>query len=98
MYHVGKLTETHSVTVWKGEYCEEISNVKLGRDRNECPTAFAADIPQAPTPQNSSECTIMPCADVIVYKYRFENGKYQYRRWNETRGYWVDPYWIDVPH
>ena len=62
------------------------------------PTAFAADIPQAPTPQNSSECTIMPCADVIVYKYRFESGKYQYRRWNETRGYWVDPYWIDVPH
>ena len=62
------------------------------------PTAFAADIPQAPTPQNSSECTIMPCADVIVYKYRFESGKYQYRRWNETRGYWVDPYWIDGPH
>ena len=31
------------------------------------PTAFAADIPQAPTLQNSSECTIMPCADVIVY-------------------------------
>lgn len=41
------------------------------------PTAFAADIPQAPTPQNSSECTIMPCADVIVYKYRFESGKYK---------------------
>ena len=40
----------------------------------------------------------MPCADVIVYKYRVENGKYKYRRWNETRGYWVDPYWIDVPH
>lgn len=59
---------------------------------------ISADIPQAPTPQNSSECTIMPCADVIVYKYRFESGKYQYRRWNETRGYWVDPYWIDVPH
>ena len=50
------------------------------------------------TPQNSSESTIMPCADVIVYKYRVENGKYKYRRWNETRGYWVDPYWIDVPH
>ena len=62
------------------------------------PTAYAADIPQAPTPQNSSECTIMPCADVIVYKFRIYNGKQQYRRWNETRGYWVDPYWIDVPH
>lgn len=41
MYYVGKLTETHSVTVWKGEYCEEISNVKLGRDRNECVLANA---------------------------------------------------------
>lgn len=41
MYHVGKLTETHSVIVWKGEYCEEISNVKLGRDRNECVLANA---------------------------------------------------------
>ena len=61
-------------------------------------TAFAADIPQTPTPQSSSESTIMPCADVIVYKTRIYNGKQQYRRWNETRGYWVDPYWIDVPH
>lgn len=34
--------------------------------------------------------------DIIVTKYRFKNGKYQYRRWNETRGVWVDPYWIDV--
>ena len=40
------------------------------------PTAFAADIPQALTPQNSSESTIMPCADVNVYKNRVENGKY----------------------
>lgn len=41
MYHVGKLTETHSVTVLKGEYREEISNVKLGGDRNECVLANA---------------------------------------------------------
>ena len=61
------------------------------------PTAFAADIPQTPTPQSSSESTIVPYADVIVYKYRLYNGKQQYRRWNETRGYWVDPYWIDTP-
>lgn len=39
---------------------------------------------------------IMPFAEVIVNKYRNYNGKTQYRRWNETRGYWVDPYWIDV--
>lgn len=36
-------------------------------------------------------------ADVIVYKWREYYGKIQYRRWNETRGYWVDPYWIDAP-
>ncbi len=39
---------------------------------------------------------IMPLADVIVVKTRIYQGKYQIRRWNETRGYWVDPYWIDL--
>ena len=39
---------------------------------------------------------ITPYADVIVVKVRYYNGKYQYRRWNETRGYWVDPEWIDM--
>lgn len=60
------------------------------------PTAFAANISQIPTPQNSAS-TITPYADVIVYQYRIYNGKYQYRRWNETRGYWVDSKWLDVP-
>lgn len=35
-------------------------------------------------------------ADVIVTMYRVNNHKVQYRRWNETRGYWVDPDWIDL--
>lgn len=39
---------------------------------------------------------IMPCADVIIRKVRTYQGRLQYRRWNETRGYWVDPYWIDM--
>ena len=39
---------------------------------------------------------IMPHADVIVMKQRIYQGKLQCRRWNETRGYWVDPYWIYV--
>lgn len=60
------------------------------------PTAFAANIPQAPAPQSSKESTISPYADIIEYKYRIENGKHQYRRWNRTRGYWVDPDWIDA--
>ena len=43
-----------------------------------------------------SESEVTPRADVIVYKFRVYNGKSQYRRWNETKGYWVDPYWIDL--
>ncbi len=39
---------------------------------------------------------IMPLADVIVTKTRVYNGKLQYRRWNQTKGVWVDPYWIDM--
>ncbi len=39
---------------------------------------------------------ISPMADVIVRIYR-SNGKIlQYRRWNETRGYWVDSDWITM--
>ena len=39
---------------------------------------------------------IMPLADVIVLKTREYQGRLQYRRWNETKGVWVDPYWIDA--
>ena len=39
---------------------------------------------------------IQPYADVIVTKYRAYQGKLQKRRWNETRGYWVDQYWITI--
>lgn len=35
-------------------------------------------------------------ADVIVVKTRYYNGKLQYRRWNETKGIWVDSSWIDA--
>ena len=34
--------------------------------------------------------------DTIEFKYRYHNGVVQYRRWNATQGYWVDPYWIDL--
>lgn len=40
--------------------------------------------------------TIQPHADEIVKKYRNHRGKRQYRRWNVTRGHWVDPYWINL--
>lgn len=32
-------------------------------------------------------------ADQIGYKYRSINGYLQKRRWNYTKGVWVDPYW-----
>lgn len=35
-------------------------------------------------------------SDIIVYKYRINNGILQYRRWNETKGVWVDSKWIDA--
>ena len=41
-----------------------------------------------------SKMDIQPRADVIEYKFRTYNGQLQYRRWNATRNYWVDPYWI----
>lgn len=40
---------------------------------------------------------IEPRADVIYWRYRtLASGTVQKRRWNETRGYWVDPHWINV--
>lgn len=39
---------------------------------------------------------IEPQADVIVWKYRMYNGQMQKRRWNETKQFWVDPYWINI--
>lgn len=35
-------------------------------------------------------------ADIIEYKYRLAHRRLQYRRWNRTRAYWVDPYWINA--
>lgn len=39
---------------------------------------------------------IMPLADEIEIITRIYHGRHQYRRWNVTQGYWVDPYWIDI--
>lgn len=43
------------------------------------------------------EAAIEPRADVIRWMYRkLSDGTIQKRRWNATKGYWVDPDWIDV--
>lgn len=43
------------------------------------------------------DSTVSPRADQIITKFRVYNDILQYRRWNATKGYWVDPDWIDVP-
>ena len=55
----------------------------------------AAEVPSVPT-ITTENSAIMPQADVIEVKYRVNNGKLQYRRWNATRGYWVDSTWENV--
>lgn len=35
-------------------------------------------------------------SDHIEMKYRYHDGHLQYRRWNATQGYWVDPYWRNM--
>ena len=49
---------------------------------------------QVQTIQN--DIGVAPYADEIVMKFRVHNNKVQYRRWNQTRGYWVDKKWIDL--
>ncbi len=45
--------------------------------------------------EESEDNGIVTYADVIVRKYRINNGQRQYRRWNSTKNCWVDPYWIN---
>lgn len=63
-------------------------------------SAMPATIPamlQMPTTVEAAE--IEPRADVVYWRYRIlEDGTIQKRRWNETRGYWVDPDWIYAGH
>ncbi len=40
---------------------------------------------------------IEPQADLSETYFRVNaEGQPQYRRWNATRGYWIDPDWIDL--
>lgn len=57
-------------------------------------------VPMAAAPvevQAAEIPTVDPQVDEIVWMYRtLDDGTIQKRRWNRTRGYWVDPDWIDV--
>ncbi len=63
-------------------------------------SAMPATIPamlQMPIAVEAAE--IEPKADVVYWRYRIlSDGTIQKRRWNETRGYWVDPTWIYAGH
>lgn len=56
---------------------------------SEVKAAEVSSVPEVTT----EDSTIMPRADVIEVKYRIKDGRLQYRRWNATRGYWVDSEW-----
>ena len=56
--------------------------------------AASADLPEAGITA-IREPDAMPQKDVIQIYIRTHNGVKQYRRWNATRKYWVDPDWID---
>lgn len=61
-----------------------------------CATALAAE-PEAPETgvTASSEEGIQPYSDIIETKIRqAADGRLQYRHWNATRGYWIEPDWI----
>lgn len=51
---------------------------------------------QSQSISTQSDVTVAPYADEIVTKFRVYKNKLQYRRWNQTRGYWVDKKWIDM--
>ena len=61
-------------------------------------SAMPAAIPtMIQTPVAVEAAEIEPRADVVYWVYRaLSDGTLQKRRWNATRGYWVDPHWIDV--
>lgn len=63
-------------------------------------SAMPATIPaMLQIPEAVEAVEIEPRADVVYWIYReLADGTIQRRRWNETRGYWVDDYWITVGH
>ena len=57
----------------------------------------AAEVEQDVQEQSvQNDIGVAPYADEIVMKFRVDNNKVQYRRWNQTRGYWVDKDWITL--
>lgn len=60
----------------------------------------AAEVESAEIEETTINAAITPPdaeiqADEIVWKTRIYNGQLQKRRWNKSKGIWVDPDWID---
>lgn len=52
---------------------------------------------QQATAEFSQSNAVLYSSDIIEYRYRYlSNGQLQYRRWNDTKKKWVDPYWINL--
>lgn len=64
------------------------------------PLQVSADVVQNPQliiqAENNGEISINT-SDIIEYKYRVNSeGQLQYRRWNATKGYWIDATWLNA--
>lgn len=56
---------------------------------------FATEVNlQSQLSENTQTNEISTRAYNIVWKYRIKDGKLEKRRWNQTRGVWVDSHWI----
>ena len=58
------------------------------------PVSAAEDTEIETVATQSTNGSMQPYADVSVTKYRYYQGKRQYRNWNHTRNCWVEPDWI----
>lgn len=59
--------------------------------------AYASELQETEVIQEQRGDAAEPrIADTIETIYRENNGYLEYRRWNCTKGYWVDPYWIRI--
>lgn len=58
-------------------------------------TFNAASVIASAAAYSTDDGVCVPYADEIEKKWRVNRGVLQYRRWNATRGYWVDPEWIN---
>lgn len=61
------------------------------------PISVYAENVNVPQIEEDGEGDISVCSeDQIKYYYRVVDGVLQFRRWNVTRGYWIDATWLNA--